>query len=569
MPQSKLDIYPGGASAYQSPFDVGAVGPGGGVFDFSGILARQLAMREKMQEAQLQQMRQQMQIAQDRARLESQYQRRQLADPGYKKQLGVNQSEKRLNDIARAAHSLGSIGGPKISGRDVNWGTAADRGLASPHLMAAAGINAPTGRSMAGPMPDRLVGPAQMRAKGIGAGEPAYGPYSYAEGLRGDVDLSPYAENVYSSTLGIKANKDPYYGYDPEEPLYSYEKGGRVPKTGTYKLHEREVVVPAKVADVMFPYVQPGGPPKSKGRARKSYQEGTGAVEMLGLGNYPEQLGRALGYGANQVGQAIGAGIGAIGDIGGQAISGFQQGYGSEPTALEPTPERPPMDIPMPEAAPDREVGPPMLEVGAKGPETDRDRLSRLRDEADKADKNADYHDAKLQTIMSYASGDPSRWTPAMKKLIQQRQAVAKQYRQREAEYNKRAEQLESKLIESETVKEATATEAQGRQSEAAAQLQTRAAKDTDERIQGLFARIATHMKNYGVSDPDAMRASISAELSPMMYPALLAQAQGATQEERFAQVQQTLNVILDAFEKDPVDALGFIRQALMASYGG
>jgi hypothetical protein len=74
-------------------------------------------------------------------------------------------------------------------------------------------------------------------------------------------------------------------------------KGGRVPSTGTYKLHKDEIVIPKKAADVLFPYVDKGakdkGKAKPKGkyppdyelryRARKgkikgSYQQGTGAV---------------------------------------------------------------------------------------------------------------------------------------------------------------------------------------------------------------------------------------------------------------------------------------------------
>jgi hypothetical protein len=75
------------------------------------------------------------------------------------------------------------------------------------------------------------------------------------------------------------------------------EKGGKVPSTGTYKLHKGEVVVPRKASDVMFPYVG-GGPKKSKGKAKKSYQLGTGALTraqkdaLLPDDEWKDKLGR-------------------------------------------------------------------------------------------------------------------------------------------------------------------------------------------------------------------------------------------------------------------------------------
>jgi len=362
----------------------------------------------------------------------------------------------------------------------------------------------------------------------------------------------------------------------PPEGGYIYPpmaKGGRVPSTGTYKLHAGEVVVPTKAADVMFPYAQGGGPARSSGAPRASYQGGS-----MGL----ENIARGMGYGAGQ----LGAGLTSIHDL----IRNLSRQFGAGATGLgaeaqpetitpEPLPSGTPMGPPPQAEYQDLgirglresvgEAGERKFELqGAPGEAgTDREKLTRLDDEAARWDREADYHEAKLNKVLSFVGGDPSRMNPEAQRMVRERMTLAKQFRQREMDYRKRADALRKDLMTTETQKDITAIAATGdiererTKAMAAAQVEARKAGES------LYSDLSSIVMSARTeANPEAARGAVMMRLQPYRgYVVQLAAREGAEDPEAAADtiIQQIVDGLIGGKYDEAVGALSMIVNSL------
>lgn len=257
---SRAQAKPGFAQASQTPF---AIGPGGG--GFGDLLSRQFALREQMQQAQLAQMQQDLLFQkQNQMRQGDIYGKSRMTQgvlsgvkPGTMAYENMQKAEQRARsyDMAEVLGraSIGSLG-------------------TTPHI--AKMINAIGGPRAAqeGLMQSgRIMG--QLGSQAIGAGAQLGSNQMRSDAMRYEADKRAQTA-LQMQQLQFQ---QPQFQQQPTGEQQGMEKGGRVPSTGTYKLHKGEVVVPRKASDVMFPYAG-GGPKRSEGKARKSYQLGTGAL---------------------------------------------------------------------------------------------------------------------------------------------------------------------------------------------------------------------------------------------------------------------------------------------------
>ena len=239
---SKATSTPGRATATQSPFAIGPVGGGG--MDFGGLLSRQMALREQMQKLQMQRMQQEMFEAKRSAQRQNEMYATSRTTPGGLSAAGPEQQAKmdarqKSMQFAEALHGS-------------SWGER----QADPRSY----------QNIQG-MIQALGVPAAQR--GMMQSGQILGQLGSAA-LRGGGGIDVAAQR--NQLLERLQQQDIQGG--------AAEEGGRVPKTGTYKLHKGEIVVPSKAADVMFPYM--GKKMSAKGRQGKpgekplkSYQGGS------------------------------------------------------------------------------------------------------------------------------------------------------------------------------------------------------------------------------------------------------------------------------------------------------
>ena len=250
------------------------------------------------------------------------------------------------------------------------------------------------------------------------------------------------------------------------------EKGGRVPKTGTYKLHKNEIVLNEQESDALFPR-----PPKpSKGKALKSYQDGS-SVEyedwgllapianlLSGRYNIPEEdperyaMGAQAPYLPPEAGEIEAAhGPLAATDVAAPSAD-MAMGY------TEPAPTPPPLGIEgleISEGAPISErrmidfMGqqiPSRPETDQKTvkqytltspPETDEEEMERNKADAAKFGRDARYYQQKADAMLQYAGENPG--SDSMR-MYQERQAVADRYQKRADKAQSAADRLDQQL---------------------------------------------------------------------------------------------------------------------------
>ena len=285
--RTKAEYVPGQATAYQSPY---VVPPAGGVEGFgymAGLLERQMKLKEAMMRAQLQMMQQQrlaaeQQLAQakQRALRETSLWRKQMApEAPFSGRRAPEQTMPTLQDWQMMSDPrnvdmpgregafnrvFGWLGPQAIAQMQMqkgkNWADVIAQGSASaatmqsgqPQMIMNQGTAAPTGVPLY-------------------TGEPGYrfGVRNVGQGVGGPIGQVPIGQTAANLAMAYNTWPTRQFTYQPA-PIggLSAEKGGRVPKTGTYKLHKGEIVLNKKQSDMMFPK-------PSKGKPIASYQAGT------------------------------------------------------------------------------------------------------------------------------------------------------------------------------------------------------------------------------------------------------------------------------------------------------
>jgi hypothetical protein len=270
MPMKSTAGYkPGLAYARQDPYQIPAfnvpggelVSPGGGgnMFQYmQGILERQMKMKEAMMRAQLGQMQQQrraaeeeMERARDRARREGTVFSRSMRG-----KMGLSGTQRQdWNSPAEYARRMSAGTGSMSPIADMHFAQTMGVPMMNQGMMQSGRIMGQLGgealrTNQFNPfaMPVQPVNPSgQIRLGGMGLGQ-----------------MPIPAQPGDMAFVGPIRNR-------------SAEKGGRVPKTGTYKLHKGEIVLNKGQSDFLFPNA-------GYGSEKKSYQPGSmddmGAYEL-------------------------------------------------------------------------------------------------------------------------------------------------------------------------------------------------------------------------------------------------------------------------------------------------
>jgi hypothetical protein len=330
---------------------------------------------------------------------------------------------------------------------------------------------------------------------------------------------------------------------------FGFEKGGRVPKTGTYKLHKREVVIPANAADAMFPYAM-RGPKGSKGKAEKSYEKGTGAVDE----SFFRKWGRAQRYGIDQIMEMIAA----LGQPAEEVAAGFG---GAGPPAPVAPPERVPpqaRELPAglyPEAAPEEPFAPiaPTTKGGEQEwvkeykiegkPETEAEEKKRIREEIKRNKESAKYHRSRANLLLSYFTDQPEKLgDPKVKALLSQRQFLAQQFQGEADKEEARLDKMEQAEKQQETMRDIQRISTGGKTELANIQAMVKmrdyyrdAFGDTQKQVQDII-------KDQGTDRNDPMyRARM--QTAYMTFVPLLAQSLGQSPEQTQAYIAQAIEM--------------------------
>lgn len=555
---SMLNMYPGGATATQTPYQV--AGPGQSAFGAFGglgaLLARQLAMREQLQQAQLDAMRQQMAAAQEQAKYENiarqedikRAQRMEREERNrYRKQterpFGLRRADTTAQDAWANAYGMAealTASSPRGPSFDPNQTYNLARMIQAIGPQAAHQGMMQSGKLFAGQGGGTPTSPGQLRAQGM-----EYMPSQ----------VMPITEaGEYGSSIR---------GYQQTEPTWQprgvFEKGGRVPSTGAYKLHRGEVVVPRGAADVLFPYaMRGGGPPRSAGPPRGSYQGGTGALidpRMLAL------TGGWTGAGPPTAAPQP--------DLPGLTRFLPQPYVPGGAAAMEPTaPLMPSMGEPVAQQPGALGIAGLIESRGRKGerkfeltgkPTTDRERLQQLDDQADRLDREADYHEGRLEVVLSYMGNDPTRITPEMQKLVQNRQRLSRNFRQREKEVRARADTIREQVLGAETMKEIATVEATGRTRAEEIKSLTAERERAQRAVQDLYSNVASALaKPELAKDEAAITGVIYAQMSQVIP--YLAEAYGMS----YAELDRDLRKLAAFAVRDPSQAIGALNALVL-----
>lgn len=427
--------YGGGqASAKQSPFVTPPIGPTGGFGYIQSLLERQMQLKEQMMRAQLRQMEQQRAAAKQQMREAKRRASRQSRIWGRQNQQGVLSGGRFHPESGMGSFVKGMIPAGMVDPaqrerlynmlRAIGIPAAYQGAMQSGRIMGQLGAEAlRTAQPHPSLFPVQPLNPSgQMFAGGGFMGPPVPSPAPPM--------LPP--QPPLSSLAGAKLQGR------------TAEKGGRVPKTGTYKLHKGEVVLNKQQSDMMFPTL-PEAPKK-----QKSFQEGIPAYALSPMldEDYGEQI-RASG-----LGQQIGYGLGLMPPAPPPSTSVLSP---AESMAFDG--DLPP--APMAPTTPPEPEGVKKYTLIGK-PETEPERVQRLRESADRKKEDARIQRARARLLLTYVN-ERGEVDPLAKKHIQERQWVAKQFEQDAAVDLKEAEELEAKRKETETAKEVASIQQRGR----------------------------------------------------------------------------------------------------------
>jgi hypothetical protein len=325
---------------------------------------------------------------------------------------------------------------------------------------------------------------------------------------------------------------------------FGFEKGGRVPKTGTYKLHKDEVVIPANAADAMFPYAM-RGPKGSKGKAEKSYQMGTGMVPDPKLAPlYELMVKMAQGFADPK--------------------TPWEELPGMQAQAGPPVPEGPVPLMPQePELAKfpaerrpyhEAEKKIPGLEIsrGEGGikeyklegkPMTEKEERDQIRDEIKKNKESAKYHRSRANLLLSYFTEQPEKLQdPKVKALLSQRQFLAQQFQGEADKEEARLDKMEQAEKQQETMRDIQRISTGGKTELANIQAMVKmrdyyrdAFGDTQKQVQDII-------KDQGTDRNDPMyRARM--QTAYMTFVPLLAQSLGQSPEQTQAYIAQAIEM--------------------------
>lgn len=461
MPTSKAVYTPGQASAWQSPYQVGDWGAGGGGFGYmKGLLERQMKLKEAMAKAQLSALAQQ----QRQAQWEMQQAKLRAAQGRYGRGLsggGTKTSADRFMTEVAPSYMAEALHGPMATpGLDYTTKMISAIGVPAAHQ----------GLMQSG----QILGGLGQQALSSGYGLAAQQSENQARLQQQMMANQAYLQAV---AMGQSPGKGPGGG--------SYEKGGRVPKTGTYKLHKGEVVLNKKQSDMMFPM-----PPQScEGKPKKSYQEGSMTYKDWGLlapvmnllsGRYnlPQQdptryaMGTQAPVGLGNV--PIGMGPGPIAGMPGAMAMAPPSGIPSVMREQQPQMAGESAGIPGLSITeePMRSGQGTVNKYTLTGkPETEEERIKNLREDADRQKEKARLQRSRANLLLTYADKE-GELNPMIKKHIQERQWLAQQYDQDAQQSLAEAEALSGMKKEAESRQKIAEIEAGAVQDRAIGQLQ-------------------------------------------------------------------------------------------------
>jgi len=195
-------------------------------------------------------------------------------------------------------------------------------------------------------------------------------------------------------------------------------------------------------------------------------------------------------------------------------------------------------------------------------PETDREKLTRIESEADRMDKEADYHEAKLDQVLTFMGGDPSRINPELQKMISNRQRLAKQFRGREKELRTRATDMREMVMGAEVQKEVATVEATGRTEAEQVRALTRYREQAQEAVNDLYGGIEdifAKFRSAGLKgQEDLLAGMIYSRMSPVM-PYL-----SETYEIPFDELDRVIKRLAEFATQDPVLATATLNKLVM-----
>jgi hypothetical protein len=454
-------------------------GSASGLFGYmQNLMERQMALKEAMMQSQLRAMEQERQIAseqfkmaQERARMQDAAMRKAMR-PGLGRKVSPQKMAQRYQaEVAprKLAHALtqgGTFGAfgmaPTQEAIEAIGIPAAHQGLMqSGRVLGQLGGEAlRTAQPYSGsPFP---VSPIRHFYGGMGAG---------GEGMIGGMPgtTSPVGPTMPPQVAAAR-------GYIKGR---SAEKGGRVPKTGTYKLHKDEIVLNKQQSDALFPSAKSAGiapPLEALGKPIGSYQEGSGAPTPGGrflrrAWEYLMTPGSEIPLPGPPGAAPFGVTAGSTPEQTDEYLA-MRYGEGDRTSPVGPgpegftgPPEPPPLDIEGLEigeaSLSERRLLPPSMfgsdiysrpeteqktvkEYTLTGKkETDEEKLSRNEADAAYFGRTAEYYQQKADALLEYLGENPD---PEVMKMYRQRQAVADRYHKRADQAQGTAEKLDQQL---------------------------------------------------------------------------------------------------------------------------
>ena len=273
MPDWSLDIKPGGARGSLSAPSMYGGGGGGNFGPMMDMLRQKMKMQERSEKNRLAQIQQQMAEFRNQARMS------RAPQGGLK---GPNERSMRSQDQRDRWDEAYKYASGMIHGGQGGWG-GEGTDLKSTEMLA---------RQI------YAMGPERAHEGSMQYGRLMAGMAGQVAGAAGQQGSTMAARGINPQSGLPFGQTTPYSLARTSFPMISgqsAEKGGRVPKTGTYKLHKGETVIPKKLSDVILPSIAKGR--KSKGKARAGYQAGKPEGQGIPLSSLIEWY-RSGGVGA-------------------------------------------------------------------------------------------------------------------------------------------------------------------------------------------------------------------------------------------------------------------------------
>jgi hypothetical protein len=129
-------------------------------------------------------------------------------------------------------------------------------------------------------------------------------------------------------------------------------------------------------------------------------------------------------------------------------------------------------------------------------PETDQERIRRLREEADRNKEKARYNRSRARLLLTYAD-EQGELDPLLKQKITERQFIAKQFDQDAAQDRKEADELDAQIKSAETQKTVAGIQAGARETQALAGLRAGEAERRAEEISNMQSSVQSVMRSY------------------------------------------------------------------------